>query len=68
MSTTIDETVLKNALKAALVEVLQENRGLLGDLIEEALEEIALTRAIEEGLTTESVTKHELMSVLEGAQ
>ncbi len=42
--------MLKQALKEALEEALQEKRAFLCDLIEEVLEDIALSRAIQDGL------------------
>jgi hypothetical protein len=68
MNTTIDQNELKNILKTAVTEVLEENRALLRDIIKEALEEIALTRAIEEGVNTEQVSREEVFAVIEGAQ
>jgi hypothetical protein len=68
MSTTIDQNELKNMLKAAVTEVLEENRNLLREIVEEALEEIALARAIDEGLKTDPVSPTEVFAVLEGAQ
>ena len=68
MSTTIDQNELKNILKAAVTEVLEENRNLLREIVEEALEEIALARAIDEGLKTDPVSPTEVFAVLEGAQ
>jgi hypothetical protein len=52
MSASIDEAKLKELLKSALVEVLEERRELVKEIFEEAIEEIALTRAIKEGLAT----------------
>lgn len=68
MSINVDQKELKNILKAAVAEVLEENRGLLREIIEEALEEIALARAIEEGLATDPVPPEEVFAILEGAQ
>jgi hypothetical protein len=45
----VDEERLKELLKSALVEVLEERKDLVSDVIEEALEDVALIRAIEEG-------------------
>jgi hypothetical protein len=69
MSTpTIDEEKLKDLMKSALVEVLEEHRGLLRDIVEEALEDIALSHAIEQGLDSKSVSRDEIFSILEGGQ
>ena len=66
MSTTlIDEAKLKEALKTALVEILEERKDLVREVLEEALEDIALARAIEEGEHSELVTRDEIFSALE---
>jgi hypothetical protein len=54
----VDEERLKELLKAAIVEVLEEGRDLVLDLFEEALEDVALVRAMEEGESS-SVVSHE---------
>ncbi len=66
MSTTlIDEAKLKEALKSAIVEILEERKDLVRDLLEEALEDIALARAIDEGEQSEIATRDEVLSALE---
>jgi len=65
---TFDEEKLKDLLKSALVEVLVENRDLVQDIVEEAMEDIALARAIEQGLGSEPVSRDEVFTILEGAQ
>ena len=66
MSTTvIDEAKLKEALKAALIEILEERKDLVREVLEEALEDIALARAIEEGEQGELVTRDEVFNALE---
>ena len=66
MSTTvIDEAKLKEALKAALIEILEERKDLVREVLEEALEDIALARAIEEGEQSELVTRDEVLNALE---
>jgi len=62
----IDESRLKEILKKALIEVLEERKTLFYELIAEVLEDIALVRAIKEGETTESVSRAEVFSILEG--
>jgi hypothetical protein len=65
---TVDEEKLKDLLKSALVEALEEQRDLVRDIVEEAMEDIALARAIEQGLGGESVSRDEVFTILEGAQ
>jgi arginine deiminase len=64
METLINHDQLKELLKAALVEVLEERRDLIHDIIEEALEEVALARAIEEGEDTSTVSRDEVFRLL----
>ena len=65
---TFDEEELKELLKAAVVEALKEQRDLVRDIVEEALEDIALARAIEQGLKSESVLRSEVFAIFEDAQ
>jgi hypothetical protein len=57
---------LKALFKTALIEVLEERRDLLREVIEETLEDIALARAIEAGLRSEKASRTEVFSLLEG--
>lgn len=65
---TVDEEKLKELLKAALVEALEEHRDLVRDIVEEAMEDLALARAIEEGLGSPPVPRDEVFAILEGAR
>ena len=53
--TNLNEPALKRALKAALVETLQEQRDLLRDVFTEVLEDFALTEAIHDGQKTKEL-------------
>ena len=68
MAASVDEEKLKEILKSALVEALEEHRDLVQDIVEEAMEDLALARAIEQGLASESVSRDEVFAILEGAQ
>ncbi len=57
---------LKKLVKTALLEVLEERRDLLRDVVEESLEDIALIRAIDAGQRTGEVGRSEVISLLEG--
>ena len=63
MEASLNPDQLKELLKAALVEVLEERRDLLRDLIEEALEDIALANAIEEGGRTELISRDQVLKL-----
>ncbi len=62
----IDESRLKEILKLAVIEVFEERKSLFYELITEAIEDIALVRAIKEGENTKSVSRAEVFSILEG--
>jgi hypothetical protein len=66
-STTLDEAKLKELLKSAILEVFEERKDLIRDLLEEAIEDIALARAIEEGTDGERVSRQAVFEILEGA-
>lgn len=68
MSTMIDEKELKDLVKTAVAEALEEQRALVKEIVEEAIEEIALARAIDEGLESKPATRDEIFQVLENAQ
>lgn len=68
MATSIDEAKLKDLLKSAVAEVLEERREFVKEIIEEAMEDVALTRAIDEGVGTDSVSRKEVFTILETAQ
>ena len=65
MEVTIAEDRLKEVLKAAVVEVLEERGDLVREIVEEALEDLALARAIEEGEGSEVVGRDQIFSLLE---
>jgi hypothetical protein len=66
MHSPIDEGKLKELLKEALIEAIEEKRNVFYDLIFDALEDIAILRAIQEGEHTERVSKQEVFNILEG--
>jgi predicted GIY-YIG superfamily endonuclease len=60
-----NEEQLKAVFKAALIEVIEEKRDFFQELLEDAIEEIALVRAIEEGKQTETISREEVFKRLE---
>ena len=68
MATSIDEAKLKDLLKSAVTEVLEERREFVKEIIEEAMEDLALARAIDEGVNTDIVSRQEVFTILESAQ
>lgn len=68
MATMVDEDRLKELFKAALVEVLEERGDLVRELFAEALEDIALAHAIDEGMQGATVSREKVFEVLEGSR
>lgn len=66
MEVAINQDQLKDIIKAAVAEALQEQRDLLHEVVEEALEDIALVRAIEEGESSELIEREVVFKILEG--
>lgn len=64
METSISPDQLKALIKAAVAEVLEERRDLLHQAVEEALEDVALARAIEEGESTELIAREKVFKLL----
>jgi hypothetical protein len=62
----LDDERLNELFKSAILEVLEERREVLRELIEETWEDIALARAIEQGQGTEEIGRSEVLSILEG--
>jgi hypothetical protein len=66
MSTALlDEEKLKSLFKAALIEVLEERGDLVREALEDAVEDYALSRAIEEA--TRSDEQSDMAFLSEGA-
>ncbi|HEX8633367.1 MAG TPA: hypothetical protein VF703_04370 [Pyrinomonadaceae bacterium] len=62
----IDEERMKELFKNALVELFDERKDLLRELIADALEDAALVHAIKEGEGSATVSRKEVFDILEG--
>jgi hypothetical protein len=62
---SVNEAQLKELLKSAIAEVLEERRDFVKEIVEEAIEDIGLARAIDEGVASEDVHRNEVFSILE---
>lgn len=68
MATVLNnEEQLKDAFKAAIVEVLQERKDLIRDIIEEVIEDSAFAQAIDEGMASPKVSREQIFDLLEPA-
>jgi len=63
-----DESTLKDLMKQAVVEVLEDRKEMIYDLLSEVIEDIGLAHAIKEGEPSESVDKQEILDILQGGQ
>jgi len=61
---SLDEGRIKELLKEAVLEVLEERRDLIYDVLTEAMEDFALAKAIQEGESSESITKEQVFKTL----
>ena len=68
LESSLSETQIKNLLKAAILEIFQERRDLFQDLVAEALEDIALVKAIDEGKDSEPVSREAIFEILESGE
>ncbi len=64
IASSAGDTQLKDALKLALIEVLEERSDLLRDVLAEVMEDVALARAIQEGEGSETVSRDEVFRAL----
>ncbi|MBL1211240.1 hypothetical protein [Geminocystis sp. GBBB08] len=61
----IETNQLKQTLKEVVLELITENQEEFSDLIIEIIENIALSKAIEEGEETELVDNESIFKILE---
>lgn len=63
---SVNEKKLKNLLKETLIEVIEQKKDLFHDIVAEAIEDIAITNAIKEGESTESISREDVFNIIEG--
>lgn len=68
MEALIDENKIKNLFKQAIIEAIEEKKDVVHDLFMEAMEDIALVRAIEEGESSNKVSRDEIFDILGGKE
>ena len=61
---TLNTNQLKELIKTAIVEILQEQKEVFTDIVVEAMEDIALVKAIKEGENTETVSTEAIFKIL----
>ena len=63
MEIPVDEGRIKQCFKEALLEVLEERKDVLYELLAEVMEDVALVHAIQEGENTKPVSKQEVLTI-----
>lgn len=66
MEVLTDSAKLKELFKQAIIEAIEEKRDVVHDLLVEAMEDLALIHAIQQGEETGPVSRDEVFSILEG--
>lgn len=61
----LTDSKLKELLKVALTEVLQEQRELFAEVMMDVLEDVALAQAIREGAETDLVSRDTIFEILQ---
>ncbi|TVQ57716.1 MAG: hypothetical protein EA366_08035 [Spirulina sp. DLM2.Bin59] len=62
---TLDESKLKDLLKIAIFELIQEEKELFSEVLADVIENIGMINAIKEGEQTETVSHDEIFKILE---
>lgn len=65
MAISAEDEKLKALVKAAVIDAFEEQRELVKDIVIEAMEDLALERAIKDGLNTDSIPRDEVFKLFE---
>lgn len=68
MEIRVDEGKLKKLMKDALVELLEDRKEVIYEILSAVIEDIALAHAIKEGEASERVGKQEILEILQGGK
>jgi spore coat polysaccharide biosynthesis protein SpsF (cytidylyltransferase family) len=64
--TDSDSSKLKEIFKQAIIEAIEEKKDVVHDLLMDAMEDLAMIHAIQEGEKTGSASRNEVFDILEG--
>lgn len=67
MAISTEDEKLKELVKAAVIDVLEERRDFVKDILVEAIEDMGLDKAITQGLTSDPISRDEVFELLEKA-
>lgn len=61
---TADSGKLKEVFKQAIIEAMEEKKDMVHDLLVEAMEDLGMIRAIQQGEETETISRDEVFNIL----
>jgi len=65
---TNDSSKIKELFKQAIIEAMEEKKDVVHDLLVEAMEDLTMIHAIQEGEETQPVSRDEVFKILEGSR
>lgn len=64
MATLVDDNKLKDIMKQAIIEVIEEKKDVVHDILVDALEDVAMIHAIQNGEGSGSASRDEIFGIL----
>ena len=64
MEALLDDNKLKNLMKQAIIEAIEEKKDVVHDILVDALKDVAMIHAIQDGEDSGSVSRDEIFGVL----
>jgi hypothetical protein len=64
MEALLDDNKLKNLMKQAIIEAIEEKKDMVHDILVDALEDVAMIHAIQDGEDSGSVNRDEIFGIL----
>lgn len=68
MEALVDDVKLKNLMKQAIIEVIEEKKEAVHDILVEAMEDVAMIRAIRDGEDSGLAGRDEIFGILAGSE
>jgi predicted transcriptional regulator len=68
MQALIDDNKLKDLMKQAIIEAIEEKKDMVQELLAEALEDVAMIHAIKDGEDSGLVERDEIFGILSGSK
>ena len=65
MELTVTDDKLKQVLKEIMVDLIQDKKNIMSEIVSDALEDVGLARAIKQGRKNKFVDESKILEVLE---